>query len=405
MSRRLNPFASTLALLSLLMAIFAGSPAPVATAASQQADQASSATVNITFLGCPPGGDETGPPAGCTDTVEAPESAMLTAPPDWAQPVRDLERNADGSYSIDVPAGEDVGLVNFFSPDFNYFTIGGADILTRWYAELNLPEGETRQITVSYWDGPNGLIVPAENELVVNVLTCDEGIDPAVDPGGCAPWAGEVPNIYVGTSPLRQLDFEEYLVRKGGTHTYTGLPAYTQAQVVVHGPLAGYAEVFVTGQAETIEGDSATAFLLRNERRVIDVYFHAPDESAGTFTLVAETPEPNTGTLRLMLLSCPAGVIPHDDPGQCTEAIPDDGSAMVSFPETKERLPLTDFQQDEAGAYLVTGVRSSVTISDISMRDRDRIASDADEIRGQEITYTVDPGQTRDGRLYYFDEN
>lgn len=402
MSRRLSPIATTLAWLSLLTTVFAASLAPVATTANAQMGQQPPEMVNITFKACPPGGDASGPPEGCVETIEAPESAMVTAAPDRVQPVSDVEPNADGSYTIPgVPGTEGMGLVNFFSPDFNYFTMNGVDTLTRWYGGVELAEGETREVTVFYWNGPDGLIVPAENELVVNVSTCDEGIDPTADASGCVPTSAEVPDMYVGTSPLRQIQMTDYLVRDGGTFTYAGLPAYTQAQVVVHNPLAGYTDVLVTGQAEEIEDDSATAFLLRNERRVIDVYFFAPDGSAGAQP--TEAPEADTGTLRLSLLSCPAGVIPHDDPGRCTDAMDDDGSAMVTFPETGDSMPLTGFERDEAGAYLITGIQGSVTIDGIAPADRDRLATDADEINGDEIVYNVEPGETREGRLYYFD--
>lgn len=407
MSGRLTPFARVAAVLSLLAVIFASlTPVPAASQASQEPF----ATLNVTFKGCPPGGDWSGPPAGCVETVEAPESAMVTAAPDWVQPVRDAQRNADGSYTISyVSSGtsgtETLGLVNFFPQDYNYFTFDGVDTLTRWYGGVNLTQGETREVTVYYWNGPGGLIMPAENDLVVNVATCDEGIDPNVNPSGCVPATGDVPGLYVGTSPLRDIQMEDYLAREGGTFTYAGLPAYTQAQVVVDGPLAGYAEALVTGQAEVIEDDSATAYLLRNERRVIDVYLYAPEDTGRTFTLTRETPEPGTGTLRLLLLSCPPGVVPHDDPGRCTEAIEDDGSATVTFPESDESRPLSNFDRDESGAYLIPGIQSSVAIGGITPRDRDRIASDADQINGQEIVYNVEPGETRDGRLYYFDEN
>lgn len=407
MSGRLTPFARVAAVLSLLAVIFASlTPVPAASQASQEPF----ATLNVTFKGCPPGGDWSGPPAGCVETVEAPESAMVTAALDWVQPVRDAQRNADGSYTISyVSSGtsgtETLGLVNFFPQDYNYFTFDGVDTLTRWYGGVNLTQGETREVTVYYWNGPGGLIMPAENDLVVNVATCDEGIDPNVNPSGCVPATGDVPGLYVGTSPLRDIQMEDYLAREGGTFTYAGLPAYTQAQVVVDGPLAGYAEALVTGQAEVIEDDSATAYLLRNERRVIDVYLYAPEDTGRTFTLTRETPEPGTGTLRLLLLSCPPGVVPHDDPGRCTEAIEDDGSATVTFPESDESRPLSNFDRDESGAYLIPGIQSSVAIGGITPRDRDRIASDADQINGQEIVYNVEPGETRDGRLYYFDEN
>lgn len=401
MSRRLSPFMTTFVLLSLLTPVLLASPAPMATS-HVSAAQTSTGTVNITFKACPPGGDWNGPPPGCVETVDAPENAIVTFGPDSVQPVHEQQRNADGSYAVSVTGTGPVGLVNFFSPDFNAFTFDGVDTISRWYGEVDLAQVETRDVTVFYWNGPDGLIMPAENELVVNVFTCDEGIDPAVDPSGCVPTSADLPDLYVGTSPLRQINMDDYLVRLDGTLTYAGLPAYTQAQVVVHQPLAGYADVFVTGQAEVVENDSATAFLLRNERRTIDVYFHSPDGSANAAP--TETPEPGTGTLRLAMLSCPPGVIPHDDPGRCTETIEDDGSAIVIFPESGERVTLTRFQRDDAGAYVITGIEGSVTIAGITPRDRDRIASDADQINGDEIVYNVEPGETRDGRLYYFDE-
>lgn len=405
MSCRLSPLTATLGLLSLLMAVIATSPAITA-----QSIQQPSAMVNITFKACPPGGDWGGPPPGCVETIDAPELAMVTTGEDSGTPISDFERNADGSYAIPYVSPDaqsqgpvEMGLVNFFSPDFNYFTFEGVDTLTRWYGGVEPTPGETREVTVFYWNGPNGLILPAENSLVVNVLTCEETIDPARDPSGCVPVTGDVPNLFVGTAPLRQIEMDDYLVRSGGTFTYAGLPAYTPAQVVVHNPLAGYADVHITGQAETIENDAATAFLLRNEHRVIDVYFHAPDGSASA-PAPTEAPEAGTGMLRLMLLSCPAGVIPHDDPGRCTEAIENDGSAMVTFPETGERVPLNDFERDEDGAYLITGVRGSVAINGVTSVEHDRLASDADEISGEEIVYNVEPGETREGRLYYFDD-
>jgi hypothetical protein len=392
--------------LAVLVALLAGLVTAASAGASVQTGQAP--TVTITFKACPPGGDESGPPAGCVETIDAPDHAVVTAAPDWVMPVSELERNADGSYALphgwlgDAATGE-LGLVNFFPENFNYFTFEGVDTLTRWYGGVEPVAGATREVTVYFWDGPNGLITPAENRLEVNVLACDGAIDPTLDPSGCTPVTGDLPDLYVGTAPLRQVEMDDYLVRDGGTLTYAGLPAYTPAQVVVHRPLAGYGEVHVTGQAETVENDAATAFLLRGERRVIDVYFFAPDGSANV-PAPTETPEPGAGTLRLMLLSCPAGVNPHDDPGRCTDTVGNDGSATVTFPETGERLPLTDFERDEAGAYLITGVRSSVTIGGVTSVDYDRLASDADEIDGPEVVYRVDPGETREGRLYYFDE-
>lgn len=398
MPRRPSTIATILALLALLATAFGGTTSPAAAQAS--------GTLNFTFVSCPPGGDWSGPPPGCSDVVEAPEHATVTAP-DWVQAVSALPRNADGSYTVtDVPTGdEEIGLVNFFSQNHNAFTFDGVDRITRWYGGVTLAPGETRNVTVFYWNGPVDLIMPAENTLVVNVSTCDEGVDPSVNPAGCEPYSGDVPTMYVGTSPLRGIQMEDYLSRDGGTMTYAGLPAYTQAQVVVHEPMTGYADVFVTGQAEEIGDDSATAFLLRGETRVIDVYFHQPDGStrAGTWTLTEEEPEEG-GTLQLLMLGCPAGVIPHDDPGACTEALEDDGTATVTFSGSGESAPLTDFERNENGAYVITGIEGSVTISGIVPGDGTRIASDADEINGDEIVYHVEPGETRDGRLYYFSE-
>jgi hypothetical protein len=327
-----------------------------------------------------------------------------------AIPLSDLERTADGAYTVSWSAlqgagwnGDEIGLINFFPMDFNYFTFDGVDTLGRWYAGVRPIEGQTRDITVSYWNGPNGLITPPENSLVVNAWTCDEGIDPSADPSGCAPATGDLTGLYVGTPPLRGLDLADYRTRDGGTLTYAGLPAYTQAQVVVQQPIPGYGQAFVTGQAETIEGNTATAYLLRNERREIDVYFYAPDGSASSNP--TPTPAPGTGTLRLMLVACPPGVTPHDDPGQCAQPVEAPASATVSFPESGERIALSRFERDESGAYLITGVQSSVTIAGVTSPDYERIASDADQINGAEVVYGVDPDATRDGRLYYFNES
>ncbi|HLU37530.1 MAG TPA: hypothetical protein VKZ61_17330, partial [Thermomicrobiales bacterium] len=110
-------------------------------------------------------------------------------------------------------------------------------------------------------------------------------------------------------------------------------------------------------------------------------------------------------TLRLLMLGCPPGVVPHDDPGACTDTLEDDGSAMVTFDATGERVRLARFERDEAGAYVITGIDGSVTISGIVPTDGTRIASDADTIDGDTIAYTVPDGEVRDGRLYYFTGN
>jgi hypothetical protein len=397
MFRYLRFLATTIAVLTLLITAFAGA-VPVSAA---QGD----ATISITFVACPPGGDWSGPPAGCSEVIEAPENAMLTAAPDWVRPVRDLDRNADGSYTVSYAAANGaIGLVNFFSPNHNAFTFTGVDTITRWYGEVTPAAGETRDITVYYWNGPVDLIMPAENGLVVNAWQCGEGIDPAQDATGCEPVTGDIPSLYIGTSPLRGIRFEDYLTRDGGTFTYNGLPAYTQAQVVVQEPMAGYGEALVTGQADEITDDAATAFLLRGETRVIDVFFYAPEQSSGTtFTLTPETPEAGTGTLHLLMVRCPAGVNPHDDPGACTEPLAAGPDAGVTFPESGERVPLGDFERDTTGAYLITGVQTSVTLDGISPPTGSRLATDADQIDGGEISYTVVPGETRDGRMYYYD--
>lgn len=403
MRRRLLPL--TLAVLVVLVTTLAGAAIP----AAAQGTSGTTATLTITFLSCPPGGDWFGPPAGCAEVVPAPETATLTGP-DWIQPVHQLQPNADGSYTVpNVPAGAgagEIGLANFFSPDHNAFTFSGTDVITRWYGGVTLAPGESRDITVFYWNGPVDLIMPPENTLTVNLHTCGEGIDPAASASGCEPYAGQVPpGLSIGTSPLRGIQLEDYLSRDGGTLTYAGLPAYTQAQVVAHEPMTGYASTLVTGGTEEGRGDSATAFLLRNESATIDVFFYDPtgETRAGTWTLSPD--EGEGGTLRLLMLGCPPGVVPHDDPGACTETLEDDGSAMVTFDATGERVRLARFERDEAGAYVITGIDGSVTISGIVPTDGTRIASDADTIDGDTIAYTVPDGEVRDGRLYYFTGN
>lgn len=400
MPRRSSPRLAILALLTLFATAVTGFIVP----AAAQAD----ATLNITFVSCPPGGDWNGPPPGCTQVVEAPEHATVTGPA-WTQPVHELPRNADGSYTVpDVPAGEgEIGLVNFFSPNHNAFTFSGTDTVSRWYGAVNPAPGELREITVYYWNGPIDLIMPPENTLIVNMFTCDDGIDPAVSAADCEPYTGELPpSLEVGTSPLRGIEMDDYLSRDGGTLTYDGLPPYTQAQVVAHETLAGYAEVLVVGPNRAGDNDAATAFLLRNESAVVDVYFHEPDgtEDTGTWTLSpGEDAEDDGGTLRLLLLQCPPGVVPHDDPAACSEWLAAGPDAGVTFTETGERMLLSEFDRDTSGAYLVTDVQGAVTIDGIVPGPGMRIASDADEIEGETITYLIDDGETRDGRLYYFD--
>lgn len=403
MSKHLSRIATSFAMLVLMLVTLA---VPATQVSARQA--MATATLNITFVSCPPGGDWSGPPAGCEQVVEAPEHATATGP-DWVQVIHELPRNADGSYTannVPADAGE-IGLVNFFSPDHNAFTFTGTDVITRWYGGVTLTQGEVRDVTVYYWNGPVDLIMPAENNLTVNVVTCDEGIDPSVDASGCEPMTADMPGLFIGTPPQRGIEMADYLTRDGGTFRYAGLPAYTQAQVIIDPAASGFGDVLITGDADDLTEDSATAFMLRAENRVIDVAFYNPDDpdQEATWTLSTPAPEVGTGTVRLLMLHCPVGVVPHDDPAQCTETLAAGPDVGVTFEGTGERVPLGDFGRDTTGAYLVTGVEGSVTIDGIAPGEGRRLATDADEIQGDRIVYRVEAGETRDGRLYYYEAN
>lgn len=407
MSRRLSLLTAPFAVLSLLLALLAASVPVPATAQSATPY----ATVNVTFVACPPGGTWEGPPEGCAEVVEAPAAAMVTFGPEQAAAVTSFQRNADGSYTIPYPqpvaGAANMGFVNFFPENHNAYTFTNVDTLMRWYGAVDLAQGEVRDVTVYFWNGPVDLIMPAENALVVNTWTCDEGIDPNVDVSGCEPMTADIAGLFIGTPPLRGIEMSDYLTREGGTFRYEGLPPYTQAEISVQLGTTGYDNALIFGNAEEITEDSATAFLLRGESRAIDVYLYNPNAQGKdtSWTLTQQTPEPEegTGTLRLLMLQCPAGVIPHDDPAGCTETLAAGPDAAVMFPETGERLPLSGFERDTTGAYLVTGVQSTVTIEGIAPGQGRRLATDADEINVDTITYTVEPGATRDGRLYYYD--
>jgi hypothetical protein len=215
----------------------------------------------------------------------------------------------------------------------------------------------------------------------------------------------DVPGLFIGTPPQRGIEMADYLTREGGTFRYVGLPAYTQAQVIVDLQAAGFGNALITGWADDITGDSATAFMLRGESRVIDVALYNPESSGNsmTWTLTPQqTPEAGTGTVRLLLLTCPDGVVPHDDPAQCTETLAAGPDVGVTFEGSGERVPLGDFERDTTGAYVITGVQGSVTIDGIAPGEDRRLATDADEIQGDQIVYRVEAGETREGRLYYY---
>lgn len=410
MSRRSSALAPLFALLSLLLATVA----PALPAAAQASSPY--ATVNVTFVACPSGGDWTAPPSGCAEVVDAPAYAMVTFGPEQAAPVSDFPRNADGSYTIPYPPPVDgaanMGFVNFFPENYNAYTFTGVDTLLRWYGAVDLAQGEVRDVTVYFWNGPVDLIMPAENNLTVNVWTCGEGVDPSVDVSPCAPMDADMPGLTIATPPLRGIDMADYLTRQGGTFRYDGLPAYTQAQMTVDLATSGFGTATIIGDAEEITGNSATAFLLRGESRAIDVYLSdpQPQQAGGGATWTRNptptaAPEQGTGTLRLMLFQCPEGVIPHDDPGACSETLAAGPDVMVAIGDSGAQVPLSSFERDTAGAYLVTGVEGSATISGVAPGEGRRLATDADQIGTDEITYTVDDGAIRDGRLYYYNAN
>lgn len=96
---------------------------------------------------------------------------------------------------------------------------------------------------------------------------------------------------------------------------------------------------------------------------------------------------------------------PDADPGACAETLAAGPGVMVASGDSGEHVPLSSFERDTTGAYLVTGVGRSVTISGVAPGEGRRLATDADQIGTDEITYTVNDGETRDGRFYYDDVN
>lgn len=207
-----------------------------------------SAELRITVRGCPDGVDPNLDTSECTIPLDAPDASVLLWEASSLQIAFEVNRDADGTYVVpNAPADDYMVLQGFEPTDHNHFMFidhGDAndDFATdndKWHPDMELVPGETREISVFYWNGPDGLNPDTETSLGLTFRGCPEGVDPTqiADPAAecTTPLDAPEASIY-STGGDEFLPIAELPRADDGTYLIAGLPAFT---VVNFGQLHG----------------------------------------------------------------------------------------------------------------------------------------------------------------------
>lgn len=390
-------------IVAVLFALISVAP----TVSAQRESGQSKAKFDFQFVACGPGGDESGPPDDCKNDVAPPDEATLQYGQGTYARFLDVAEEHGNGYRIDLKDsdladGGAIYLENFDHPDYNYYTFDGVDTVSRWRGDIT-DLSKNHKITVIYWNGANGPIMPAENNVTIDTFTCGEGVDPVAAPDACEPADASL----VDDGATRQLsldngDLSAYRSVSGNTISYANLPSYTEFWL--DQPfLEGYEQSFVVDATSGTSGDAVEhAFLLRNEVRNYNLYFSAPNGEVSQATAPPAT-DASDGTLKLALHGCPRGVVPEaSNLAQCTETITDNGSITVTFADGSS-APLNSFPVDNGGTYTVTGPAGPIAVTGLEPVEYDRVKTDG-AIDGNTVTWTTTAGETTDGNCYYYFE-
>lgn len=305
--------------------------------------QTANATIRLTLLACEDGVDPQVSPEQCTTPIEAPDTAYVAIAPDMVTYVHTLPVDDDGTYDVPSFPGETISLNEFDRPDYNSFMFEGVDHVERWQASVLLEPDEVRDVTVYYWNGPDGLIEPGENVVSVTVLDCPEGVDPNDDPASCTEPVDAPQSVRVSlpdqAGPLNRFPRDDQ-----GAYTFGDLPPYTNLSLYIDETDA--ADLMVTGDAESITDEVAEVYAVRGEIRELTVYVYNRSE--------AEPVEP--GAISISVWECPEGVDPAVEASACTTQVDIPDTARVMHRHGLLDVAVADQQRVDDGSYLIEGV-------------------------------------------------
>lgn len=252
--------------------------------ANQQGD---TAELRITLRACPDGVDPNVDTSECTIPLDAPDASVLIWEASSLQIAHEVERDTDGTYVIpNAPANEYMVLQGFEPVEHNHFMFidhgnDNDDFATdndKWHPDMELVTGETREISVFYWNGPDGLNPDTETSLGLTFRGCPEGVDPTQieDPASECTTPLDAPEtafFALGTAEDDTQPIADLPRADDGAYQLTGLPAFT---VVNFGQLQGvnHESHWVTEPGEISGPVTYRAHLDRGLRADITVYYY-----------------------------------------------------------------------------------------------------------------------------------
>jgi hypothetical protein len=232
---------------TIVLAVVLSTLTTVAIPASAS-QQGNTAELRITLRACPDGVDPNVDTSECTIPLDAPDASVLLWADSSVQIAHEVERDTDGTYVIpNAPADEYMVLQGFEPVEHNHFMFidhgdDNDDFATnndKWHPDMELVTGETREISVFYWNGPDGLNPETETSLGLTFRGCPEGVDPTKieDPAAecTTPLDAPAESIY-STGSDEFLPITELPRADDGTYLISGQPAFT---VVEFGQLHG----------------------------------------------------------------------------------------------------------------------------------------------------------------------
>lgn len=372
------------------------------------AQDPATASMRITFHGCPDGVDPNTDPGACTIPLDAPDAAVLQWEASSLQIANDVDRDPDGTYVIpNLPADTYMTFSGLEPVEHNHFLVidhgdanddfaSGNDA---WHPDMELLPGEVREVTAYYWNGAEGLDPDPAASLGFTFRGCPDGVNPETigDPAATCTTpldAPEAAEVAVGDETLAIADLPR---ANDGTYLLTDLAPFS---VPTFFGLAGsvHDRYTVTEPAEIAGPTGYWVYLDRGEDANVTIYYW--NDNGGD-------PGDESATLDLTLRGCPDGIDPREvaDPvAECTIPLDAPDAAYAAWDPAYLNIA-QDAERLYDGTYRISGIDGPALIElggfEPSVRNSFVIFG-ADDYAGPLAYVDLDNGESVHLYVFYF---